>query len=119
MSKRRNAGGRTPNGASSIYQDKNDKWHGRVSMGVRDDGRADRRHVESWDRRIVTDKVRALERARDDGNVTKPGVRWTVGEWVEHWLNHIAKATTGGNGWDAYYYATKHIVRRERRSTRR
>ena len=34
-----------------------------------------------------------------------------VGEWVEHWLNHISKANTGGNGWDAYYYATKHIVR--------
>lgn len=80
-------------------------------MGARDDGRPDRRHVESWDRKVVTDKVRALERARDDGNITKPGVRWTVGEWVEHWLNNIARLTTGGNGWDAYYYATKHIVR--------
>ncbi|HEX4246599.1 MAG TPA: tyrosine-type recombinase/integrase [Pseudonocardia sp.] len=111
MPKKRNAGGRTPNGASSIYPDKHGKWHGRVSMGVLDDGRPDRRHVESWDRKIVTDKVRALERARDDGNITKPGVRWTVGEWVEHWLNHIAKATTSDNGWDAYYYGTKHIIR--------
>lgn len=96
-------GKRAPNGASSIYQDKNGKWHGRVTMGVRDDGKPDRRHVESWDRKTVTDKVRKLERARDEGNVTKPGLRWTVAEWIEHWLNNIATATTGHNGWDAYY----------------
>jgi integrase len=104
-------GKRAPNGASSIYQDKNGKWHGRVTMGVRDDGKIDRRHVESWDRKTVTDKVRKLERARDEGNVTKPGLRWTVAEWIEHWLNNIATATTSANGWDAYYYATKHITK--------
>jgi hypothetical protein len=63
-------------------------------MGVRDDGKIDRRHVESWDRKTVTDKVRKLERARDEENVTKPGLRWTIAEWIEHWLNNIAAATT-------------------------
>lgn len=66
-------GKRAPNGASSIYQDKNGKWHGRVTMGVRDDGKTDRRHVESWDRKTVTDKVRKLERARGEGNATQTG----------------------------------------------
>jgi integrase len=35
-----------------------------------------------------------MERARDDGNVTKPGVRWTVGEWVEQsrWKRLLAAA---------------------------
>lgn len=108
---KRTKGTRAPNGASTIYQDNHGKWHGRVSVGVRDDGRPDRRHVESWDRKVVTNKVRELERARDDGNITKPGARWTVAEWSEHWLNTIAVATTNGNGWDAYYYAVKHIVR--------
>lgn len=106
---KREKGTRAPNGASSIYQDKNGKWHGRVTVGVRDDGKPDRRHVESWDRKIVTKKVRDLERARDQGNVTKPGSRWTVEEWIDHWLNNIASATTSDNGWDAYYYAAKHI----------
>lgn len=30
---------REPNGASSVYQDKEGRWHGRVTMGARDDGR--------------------------------------------------------------------------------
>lgn len=29
---------RQPNGASSIYLGKDGKWHGRVTVGVRDDG---------------------------------------------------------------------------------
>ncbi|MDR7301835.1 tyrosine-type recombinase/integrase [Haloactinomyces albus] len=107
--KKRPEGTRAPNGASSIYQDKNGKWHGRVTVGVRDDGRSDRRHVESWDRKVVTKKVRELERARDEGNITKPGEKWTVEQWVEHWLHNIATSTTGDGGWDAYFYATKHI----------
>ena len=36
---------RTPNGASSIYLGKDGYWHGRVTVGVRDDGSPDRRHV--------------------------------------------------------------------------
>lgn len=31
--------GRAPNGASTIYQGKDDRWHGRVTMGVKDDGK--------------------------------------------------------------------------------
>lgn len=36
---------RQPNQASSIYQDKDGRWHGRVSVGDREDGRPDRKHV--------------------------------------------------------------------------
>lgn len=37
---------RNANGRSSIYFSEADQsWHGRVTMGVRDDGRPDRRHV--------------------------------------------------------------------------
>ena len=43
-----------PAGSSSIYQDKDGKWHGRVSMGVRDDGKPDRRHVRGKTRADVT-----------------------------------------------------------------
>ncbi|GAA4828854.1 site-specific integrase [Saccharopolyspora rosea] len=99
---------RNANGRSSIYQAA-DGWHGRVSMGVRDDGKPDRRHVRGKTRAEVTQKVRELEKARDSGNITKPGEKWTVAEWVDHWLNNIAIATTSDNGWDAYFYAAKHI----------
>lgn len=46
--KRRPEGTRAPNGASSIYYSETDGyWHGRVTMGVRDDGKPDRRHVQA------------------------------------------------------------------------
>jgi integrase len=79
-----------PTGSSSIYQDKDDKWHGRVTMGVRDDGKPDRRHVRGKNRTEVTRKVRQLERERDSGRVRKAGQVWTVEQWLTHWLDNIA-----------------------------
>ena len=79
-----------PAGSSSIYQDKDDKWHGRVTMGVRDDGKPDRRHVRGKNRAEVTRKVRQLERERDSGRVRKAGRAWTVEQWLTHWLDNIA-----------------------------
>ena len=79
-----------PNGASSIYQDASGNWHGRVTVGTRDDGRADRRHVRGRNQAIVTRKVRALEKARDEGNVLGVGQNWTVAQWLTHWLENIA-----------------------------
>ena len=79
-----------PNGASSIYQDAAGGWHGRVTVGKRDDGRADRRHARGKTRTIVIRKVRALERAREDGNVLGVGQSWTVEQWLTHWVENIA-----------------------------
>lgn len=79
-----------PAGSSSIYQDKYDKWHGRVTMGVRDDGKPDRRHVRGNTRAEVTKKVRQLEKERDSGRVRSAGRVWTVEQWLTHWLDNIA-----------------------------
>jgi integrase len=79
-----------PAGSSSIYQDKDDKWHGRVTMGVRDDGKPDRRHVRGNTRAEVTKKVRQLEKERDSGRVRSAGRVWTVEQWLTHWLDNIA-----------------------------
>lgn len=81
---------RAPNGASSIYLGKDDKWHGRVTVGGRDDGRPDRRHVEGKTEAQVIDKVRKLERARDDGRRIRTGKPWTLRKWLAHWLDNIA-----------------------------
>ena len=81
---------RNANWRSSIYQDKRGRWHGRVTMGVRDDGKADRRHVRGGTRPEVARKVRALEQARDSGNAQPVGQRWTVAGWLAHWIENIA-----------------------------
>lgn len=98
---------RSANGRSSIYQDKNGSWHGRVSVGDTDDGSPDRRHVRGKTKAEVTVKVRALERDREDRVLTRPGERWTVEAWLEHWLVDIAKPALRENAWDAYRNAVR------------
>ncbi|HET9653731.1 MAG TPA: site-specific integrase [Kineosporiaceae bacterium] len=91
MARKREPGTRAPNNTSSIYQGADGRWHGRVTMGVREDGRPDRRHVSASTEAEVIRKVRRLEKDRDSGNVRKPGQRWTVATWLTHWLTNITE----------------------------
>lgn len=93
---------RQPNGASSIYLGTDGKWHGRVTVGVRPDGKPDRRHVERKTRAEVTEAVRALEQQRKAGTVRKIGQQWTVKTWLEHWVENIAKKYVSENSYDGY-----------------
>jgi integrase len=77
-------------GESSIYQDEDGRWHGFVSMGKKENGRRDRRHVSGARRADVVAKVRAIEAKRDVGMVEAAGRAPTVGEWLDHWLDNIA-----------------------------
>ena len=81
---------RKPNGRSSIYLGKDGLWHGRVTMGVKDDGSPDRRHRKGKTEAEVTDKVRRLEQERDAGKPSKPGRAPTVAEWLTTYLDTIA-----------------------------
>ena len=74
----------------SIYKDDQKRWHGYVSMGLKAGGGRDRRHVSGRTRAEVAGKVRLLERRRDDGLTSKAGRGPTVGQWLTHWLEHIA-----------------------------
>ena len=102
---------RAANGRSSIYFGKDGYWHGRVTMGVRDDGKPDRRHTKSKNRAKVASKVRELERQRDEGIVTKPGRAWTVERWLNHWLENIAKPSVRYKTYVGYRTAVyKHLI---------
>jgi integrase len=81
---------RAASGESSIYKDEAGRWHGYVSMGLKENGRRDRRHVSGARRADVVAKVRALEAKRDAGTVEAAGRAPTVGDWLDHWLEHIA-----------------------------
>jgi integrase len=93
---------RQPNGASSIYLGKDGKWHGRVTVGVRDDGKPDRRHIERKTKAEVTKAVREMERSRDAKKLRKPGKGWTVQSWLEHWVENITKSYVSENTYDGY-----------------
>lgn len=104
--------GRNPSGESSVYRGSDGVWHGRVSMGVRDDGRPDRRHVRGKSRAVVVQKVRRLERLRDEGRVPRVGGSgWTVASWLEHWLENIARPRLRPTSYSAYRSAVRrHLV---------
>ena len=70
-------GSRNPNRASSVYLGSDGSWHGRVTVGYRDDGALDRRHVRGQSKIAVVQKVRELEKIRDQGRVSRVGKRWT------------------------------------------
>lgn len=109
--KRSEEGGRAPNGRSSIYLGGDGKWHGRVTMGVRDDGSPDRRHVEAKSENEVTDKVRKLERERETGTARKAGPVWTMEKWLTYWLENIAKPTVRYKAFASYESAVRvHLI---------
>lgn len=95
--KNRPEGTRRPNGASSVYLGKDGKWHGWVTVGIRDDGTPDRRHRQADTEKEVIRKVQQLERSRDAGTAGKPGRAWTVEEWLTHWVENIAAPTVRRN----------------------
>ncbi|WP_203720654.1 tyrosine-type recombinase/integrase, partial [Paractinoplanes brasiliensis] len=104
-------GTRKPNGASSIYKGRDGKWHGRVTMGVRDDGKPDRRHVERKTEAEVTREVRKLERERDSGRVRKAGSSWTVEKWLTYWVENIAAPSVKANTTAGYRVAVNvHLI---------
>ncbi|OLF07637.1 site-specific integrase [Actinophytocola xinjiangensis] len=103
---------RNPNGRSSIYLGKDGHWHGRVTVGVKDNGTPDRRHTMSKNKQKVINKVKEWEKARDERRVLKAGETWTVAGWLNHWIeNVVAPPTITENAWIAYDVAVRvHLV---------
>jgi excisionase family DNA binding protein len=83
----------------------------KVTVGIRDDGKPDRRHVERKTRAEVTEAVRDLERQRDAKTVRKPGKPWTVKTWLTHWIENIAPLGVNENTMVGYGAAIrKHLI---------
>ncbi|WP_327368833.1 tyrosine-type recombinase/integrase [Streptomyces sp. NBC_01217] len=108
MTRGATAKGRQPNGASSIFHGKDGRWHGYVTVGTKDDGAPDRRHISRKTRPDVTKAVRELERQRDKGAVRKAGQSWTLETWVVHWVENIAAPNVSENTIDGYRVAVYH-----------
>ncbi|GAB3914365.1 tyrosine-type recombinase/integrase [Kibdelosporangium lantanae] len=103
---------RNPNGRSSIYFSEYDQnWHGRVTVGVKDNGKPDRRHVKSKDKDKVVEAVGRLESQRDQGAVKRPGRTPTVEEWLTQWVEEIAGPNVRYKTREGYRTAVyKHLI---------
>ncbi len=103
--------GRKPDYASSIYHGEDGYWHGRVTVGKKNNGSPDRRHVQAMTEAEVIRKVRKLERDRDAGAVRKPGPRWTVATWLTHWVEVIVAPTVRLSTLSGYRVAIRtHLI---------
>lgn len=103
--------GRQRNGASSIYLGGDGYWHGRVTVGLMDDGRPDRRHVMSKSKAKVLQRVKGLEKARDVGSIRRAGENWTVEQWLTHWVDTIAAPFVRENTLSGYRVAVnRHLI---------
>ena len=105
-------GTRAPDGAASIYFSEADgRWHGWVTVGIRDDGNPDRRHRMNKDEGKLRDAVRELLNQRDQGNVVRIGPDWTVKDWLLYWLEEIARPKLRWKAYAAYRSAVHvHLV---------
>lgn len=82
---------RNPNGQGSLYYSEYDGcWHARVTVGVLDNGKPDRRHVKKKDEDEARDEYRKLLNEVEKGAVRKKGRQWTVASWLTYWLESIA-----------------------------
>lgn len=100
-----------PDGRSSIYKGADGLWHGRVTMGRDDQGRKDRRHVSSKIKATVTEKVTALEKARDEGRARQSTENWTVEAWLTHWLENLSRPFVRQSTYEGYRAAIRvHLI---------
>lgn len=103
--------GRRPNLESSVYFSETDgRWHGWVTMGVKSDGRPDRRHRSAATEAQVRKKVRELERQRDAGRVSKPGRKPTIEQWMTTYLDTVAALKVKPRTLDDYWSKARNDI---------
>ncbi|MBW1603777.1 tyrosine-type recombinase/integrase [Streptomyces sp. JJ66] len=101
---------RKPNLESSIYLGNDGWWHGRVTMGVKDDGSPDRRHRRARSETAIKRKVRELENLRNKGRAPNAGRKPTVETWMTTYLTDIASLKLKPRSLDDYWSKTRNDI---------
>ncbi|ATL29388.1 tyrosine-type recombinase/integrase [Streptomyces formicae] len=101
---------RRANNESSIYFGADGWWHGRVTMGVKNDGSPDRRHRRAKSEPEIKRKVKELERQRDQGRAPTAGRKPTVATWMETYLTDIASLKLKPRSLDDYWSKTRNDI---------
>jgi integrase len=67
--------------------------------------------VASTSRQRVLERVRVLEKARDEGGLVKLPEHWTVAAWLEHWLENISRPLVKRSTYEGYRAAVHvHLI---------
>jgi integrase len=77
-------------GQGSIYfDDARGLWIGSVEVGLKSNGRRDRKRVTAKSRDAMLKKLRDVQRAQDDG-LPIASATLTTAKWLDHWVRTIA-----------------------------
>jgi integrase len=101
--------GKRGNGEGSIYQMKDGRWRAAVSIGYRN-GKPRRKVYTAATRAEVQER---LKRALGDQQLGLPivGERETVGKFLKHWIEHVAKNRVRPSTLESYRWITeKHLI---------
>ncbi|MEU5282848.1 tyrosine-type recombinase/integrase [Streptomyces sp. NPDC020755] len=101
---------RKANLESSIYLGSDGWWHGRVTMGIKNDGSPDRRHRRARTEPEIKRKVRELEKLRADGRAPVAGRKPTVEQWMTTYLTTIASLKLKPRSLDDYWSKTRNDI---------
>ncbi|MFI5852305.1 tyrosine recombinase XerC [Micromonospora chalcea] len=92
---------RQPNRRPKIYKGADGLWHCYVTLGLKDNGKLDRRHRQGRTATEVSAKVdELLERQKRGGGV--PQRIETVEQWLTHWLENVIRPNRAWGTYTAY-----------------
>ncbi|MCA9108856.1 MAG: site-specific integrase [Planctomycetaceae bacterium] len=78
------------NGEGTIFQRSDGRWSGTIDIGRAANGKRLRRTVYGKTRKAVVEKLQEMQHRKATGTLADAG-RMTVGEWLTHWFENIAK----------------------------
>lgn len=101
---------RRGNGEGSIYQRKDGTWAAVLTVGVKPDGKPDRKFLYGKTRKEVADKLRDAQNKLDVG-VMPGGNNVLFGTWIKQWLEVIVKPGIKDRTYKNYSMSIyKHII---------
>jgi integrase len=91
-----------------IYRGADGAWHGYLTVGLKPDGRPDRRHRSARTEDECAAKIRKLEDDLATESVTGPGVSPKLSQWLRYWLENIARPSVS---YKTFYGSYEYCVR--------
>lgn len=101
---------RRGNGEGSIYQRKDGKWAAAITVGVKPDGKPNRKFLYGKTRKEVADKLRDAQNKLEVG-VIPGGNNILFSKWIVNWLEVVVKPGIKTRTYKNYSTSIlKHIV---------
>ena len=102
--------GRRGRHEGSVYQRKDGRWVGTISLGSDSNGKRKRKTVYGASKREAQQKLRQIQTQVDLGHVVEPS-SLTLQEYLTRWLEHVAKPRVAPSTYDRYgLHLKKHVI---------